>query len=137
MEMDLTSSLAPAVALTIQTINTNTTTFGAIIDSLGFEALDFNILTGTVTDGTYVITMQDGDDSGLSDAAAVAADFIIGLMPPIVAADDNVARHFGYVGKKRYVRLQIVSTGTTTGAVIGAVAVKGHAKSAPTFAFTA
>lgn len=132
MEKDLSSSVNPEVALDVQTIASDTTTVGNIIDSKGYESVDFAVIAGTLADGVQTIIIEDGDDSGLSDAAAVDASFLIGSLPAFAATADDTVEHFGYVGKKRYVRLSNVSTGTTSSAVIGAVATLGDAASRPT-----
>lgn len=132
MENDLTSAISPDVAMTTQAITTDTTTVGAIIDSKGFESLDFSVLSGTLTDGDYVALLEDGEDSSLSDAATVATDFIIGTLPVFALSDDDTVKHVGYVGKKRYVRLSLVSTNVTTGGTLSSVATKGHPKTRPT-----
>ena len=116
--------------LDITAISTDTTTAGEIIDTAGFEALEFYLISGTVTDGAYAVSLQHGDDASLSDAAAVSADETLGNAD-FAAADDDAAKRIGYIGKRRYVRLSIVSTSTSTGGTIGAVAVLGTPHHAP------
>ena len=125
MELDLNSKVDVVKALAITAISTDTTTTGEIIDSALYESLTFAVLTGTITDGSYAFTLQEGDESDLSDASTVATADILGSLPTVVAANDDVAYQFGYIGKKRYVRLAIVSTSTSTGGTLSATAVKG------------
>jgi len=133
MDYDLKSSISTEVGLNFGSIATNTTTVGNIIDSAGFASLVFSLVTGTVSDGDYTLVIEHGDDSALSDAATVASTDLIGGLPSFTAdTDDNLSKDVGYVGKKRYVRASIVSANTTSGAVIGVVAIKGHALSKPT-----
>jgi len=133
MERDLTSSVEPKIALKLQTISTSTTTVGEIIDSQGFESVDFSFITGTLTDGDYQVALEDGEESNLSDAATVSSDFIIGTLPNFVDdTDDDVIGHFGYNGKKRFIRMSIVSTNVSSGAVVGGQATEGHAINRPT-----
>lgn len=73
-----------------------------IIDTQDFEALTFVLRVGNGT----AVSFQDGDESDLSDAADVAATFIIG--DTSFTADGNAI--IGYVGKKRYVRMQAITT---------------------------
>ena len=132
MERDLHSNVKSLVALSSAAINTNTTTVGEIIDSLGFESLEFIIQAGTITDGVYALLLEEGDDAALADAAAVSADETLGVLTGFVAADDDSTKRVGSIGKKRYQRLSIVTTGVTTGvSPMGAVAVLGHPKTAP------
>lgn len=133
-KFDQKNDIKVANALDIQTISSDTTTAGDIIDLQGFNACTFAFQTGTVTDGDYTVLIEEGDDSGLSDAAAVADADLIGTEAGAsfsADTDDNVVGTVGYRGDKRYVRLSIVSTNTTSGAVVGATALLGHAHEAP------
>ena len=133
MDYDLKSSISTDVGLNFGSIATNTTTVGNIIDSKGFASLTYSLVTGTVTDGDYALIIEDGDDSALSDAAVVSVTSLVGALPAFDDnADDNKALSVGYIGKKRYVRASLVSTNTASGAVIGVVAIKGHAITKPT-----
>lgn len=133
MDYDLKSSISTDVGLNFGSIATNTTTVGNIIHSAGFGSLVFSLVTGTVSDGDYTLVIEHGDDPALSDATIVASTVLIGGLPSFTAdTDDNLSTDVGYVGKKPYIRPSIVSTNTTSGAVIGVVAIKGHAISKPT-----
>ena len=137
MEYDLHNSVLQKVALSITAgaITSTTTTAGAIIDSLGFESLEFIVEAGTLTDGTYTVLLEDGDDSGLSDAAAVDSELVLGTLPVFAfASDDDAAKRVGTITKKRYVRLSIVSTVVTTGGGLSSVAVLSNAHTRPTAA---
>lgn len=132
-EFDLHSNVKQEVALDSQDITTNTTTVGNIIDTVGFESIEFVIQSGVITDGAYALVLEQGDDSGLSDAAVVPSDEVLGVLTGFVAADDNASKRVGSIGKKQFQRLSIVSTGTTTGATkFSSVAILGHPKTAPT-----
>ena len=132
MEYDLHSNVDGDIALAVQDITTNTTTVGAIIDTAGFESLEFLITSGTITDGAYALLLEEGDDSGLSDAAAVPTANILGVLTGFADTDDDTVKRVGSIGKKRYQRLSIVSTGVTTGGTnFTALAVKGNPRSAP------
>ena len=115
MEYDLHSKIKTLIALAVGNITTDTTTVGAIIDTQGFESLEFSIQSGTITDGTYTLVLEEGDDSGLSDAAVVPAANILGVLTGFVLTDDDATKRVGSIGKKRYQRLSILSAGTTTG----------------------
>lgn len=127
-QRDIHNSVVARNALDTQAITTNTTTVGDIIDTALYESLEFLIQAGTLTDGTYDVLIEEGDDSGLSDAAAVADAQLLGTEAgaQIVATDDNKVAKIGYIGNKQFVRLSLVSTGVTTGGTLGAVAVEGH-----------
>jgi hypothetical protein len=133
---DMHNNIQPDPALVIQDIVSDTTTVGIIIDTSGFESVEFVILSGFLRDGAYVPLIQDGDDSGLSDAAAVSDTFLLGTesAASFASTDDDKTKRIGYVGKKRYVRLSIVSTSVLDGGYLSAVAIKGNPSNAPTSA---
>lgn len=121
-DLALLTSTAPIV------IATDTTTVGAIIDTKNYESMTFLLNSGVVTDGAYAILVEDGDDSGLSDAAAVDDEFLIGTEANAAFAltDDGVSKTLGYNGHKRFVRLSIVSTSTATGGLFNVSALLGN-----------
>lgn len=138
MAQDLHSNVKQSMALDVQAISTDTTTAGNIIDMKGFDSLEFLIFSGTLTDGSYTPLIEHGDDSGLSDAAAVDDAELLpsGTGQEATAAfadtDDDTAKRIGYRGEKRYVRLSLVSASTTSGGTLGAVALQGHPQDTPT-----
>lgn len=132
MEKDLHHNIDDRVGMNPAAISTNTTTVGEIIDSVGYESIEWLIYSGTITDGAYALLLEEGDDPALADAAAVPAAEVLGDLTGFVAADDNAVKRVGSIGKKRYQRLSIVSTGVTTGVnTMGAVCALGHPKHAP------
>ena len=122
------------MAFKLQTVATDTTTNGEIIDLAGYDSAAFLFQTGTVTDGDYTVLIQEGDESDLSDATAVADADLTATEASIsftADTDDDKVSKIGYTGVKRYVRFNIVSTNTSSGAVLGAQAVLGHPSNAP------
>jgi hypothetical protein len=133
MEYDLHNNVFQAVALDSQDITTDTTTVGNIIDTVGFESLEYVIQSGTITDGTYTLLIEESDDSGFSGSSVVSSDETLGVLTGFVAADDDSALRVGSIGKLRFQRLSIVSASTSTGATkFSAVAIQGHPKHMPT-----
>lgn len=130
---DLHSNIKPLVALSTTAISSNTTTVGEIIDLQSFESLEFIIQSGNLTDGTYTVLIEEGEDSGLSDASAVDDKDLLGTeaLASFVSSEDNTLKKIGYTGGMRYARLSIISASTSTGGTIGAIAVKGNASHLP------
>ena len=122
-EADLHNVITAENALDIAAITTDTTTLGDIIDMKDKLALDFLVQSGTLTDGAYVVKLEDGDDSGLGDAADIPAANLLGALPAFALSEDNVVKRVGFFKRKRFVRLSIVSTATSTGGTLGAIAV--------------
>ncbi len=130
---DLHHNLKTEVAFDITAISSDTTTTGNIIDMQGYHSAEFAILSGTLTDGTYTVLIEEGDESDLSDAAAVADAQMLGseAAASFIASEDDEVKKVGYIGNKRYVRLSIVSASTSSGGTISAIAIKANAADLP------
>lgn len=100
-------------------------TTGVIIDTAGYESLEFVALASAHA-GDKTITLEHGDDSALADAAAVPATEVLGAM---VIDGATAVKKLGYIGKKRYVRVTGVAAGDAT---FGVIAVLGTAHTQPT-----
>jgi hypothetical protein len=95
------------------------------VDTREFDAATLILATDTVTDaGTssgFTFTAQHSDTTAAADAAAiVAADSVNGTIALTVTADgdDNkVIGGIGYIGSKRYVRMNGVGTTGTDATV--------------------
>ena len=131
----LYSSLITRRTLTIAA-RTNGTVNGTGVDvtdpaggSDSFTSAMFVVFTGTITDGTHTFTCQESDDN--STFTAVAAGELQGTSPVVAAADDDAVYAVGYMGSKRYLRLSVVSAGTTTGGIFGGLVVLGDPGSKP------
>ncbi|QDM27574.1 hypothetical protein FNL56_16675 [Tardiphaga sp. vice304] len=119
----------------------NTAIVGNWIDRLGFEALTFGILTGTLVDvdATFGVLIEDANATDQSDAAAVSDIDLIsqtdGVAPEVAAgfsfAADVATRKIGYIGVKRFARITVTPAGNTGAAPIAAVAVLSHASQRP------
>lgn len=115
----------------------NTAYVSQIVDTLGYGSCEFVILTGTNTDAdaTFAVLFEDGDDSGLSDHAAVDDKYLLGTeaLAGFNYADDNETRKIGYIGSKRYCRVTITPSGNNSGNIFLAAAwILGHPVAAPT-----
>ncbi len=131
MEYDLHSNIDDRVAVVTQAAAATTLIVGAIIDTLDFESLEYIIQVGTLTTGTVSFVIEEGDDSGLSDAAAVSADETLGALTGFAVTDDDTTKRVGSIGKKRYQRLSLQPAGTVSIDFLGAIAVLGNPKSVP------
>lgn len=133
---DLHNNIHVKRVLSPVSVADTTAQVGEIIDRQGYDSLTYVIATGSIADAdaTFTVLLEEGDDSGLSDAAAVADADLLGT--EVLAAfqfdDDNEVRKLGYKGVKRYTRLTITPVANASAAVLSAVAVLGHPASAPT-----
>lgn len=105
----------------IAAVTDNTAFVSQILDTNGFESTEFVGQMGSIADVdvTFVVLVEDGADSGLSDAAAVADAQLLGVEAGTVTAgaavsgaapgfaDDNKTFKIGYVGANRYVRVTL------------------------------
>jgi hypothetical protein len=134
--MDLHHKVFAEVALKSQAIASSTTTVGETIDLSGFEGgAEFTALTKILTDGDYEFKLFEGDLLNMSDEAevTVASGHKLGSVNFADDTDDDAVGRFGYIGKKRYVRVKVVSTNVTTGVDnISCTALKYTAKHQPT-----
>lgn len=115
----------------------NTAIVSSIIDRKGYDSLMFALSIGTNTDAdaTFAVTMDEGDNSALSDAAAVATADISGTLAlaGFDFGDDTETRKVGYLGVKRYVRLTVTPTGNGAGNIfLAGVAILGKPDRRPT-----
>lgn len=115
MEKDLHSKVSALLGLSVQVINTDTSTSGEIIDTAGFESGLWTISSGTITAGDMAAAIWESDDSGMSGATVVPAAETLGAAT-WVAADDDTTKRIGSIGKKRYQQLRMVSTNSQNGA---------------------
>ena len=136
MQRDLSSQIKLARAIApVAAVTDNTPFVSQIVDVQGFDSLTCVGLVGSLADADVVLTflMEEGDDSGLSDAAAVADADLIGTelgMAPLFS-DDNKTFKIGYKGSKRYCRLTITPSGNTGNIFLSALWIKGHPRTLP------
>ena len=74
MEYDLHNNIKQTLAFATAVIATDTTTAGIIIDTAGFESMEYIIQSAAITDGAYAFKLEDGDDAALADAADVSSN---------------------------------------------------------------
>lgn len=115
---------------TVQTGTTNGIAVDLGVFSNNFRDVDFHILSGTLTDGSYAVTVEESDSSG-SGFAAVDSSRVLGSLPTFAATDDNVLNTVGVRPLKRYVRIVVTATGATTGGVLAAIAVLANGGNNP------
>lgn len=129
-DVKVSRAVSPAAVIT-----GNGTTTSQIIDRADFDSLAFLIALGAITDGQWVVTVYEGDQSNMSDETAVAAADLLGLggsqTLTITTSDANKVKKIGYKGTKRYTRFKAVQSGATSGGFLAAIAEQGHAKVMP------
>ena len=123
-------ALSPVAAVT-----DNTAFVSQIIDMQGYMSMMFVLLIGALADvdATFVVLIEEGDDSGLSDAAAVADSDLIGTeaLATFLFSGDDTTEKLEYIGSRRYVRLTITPADNTGNIFLAAVALMGNPRHAP------
>ena len=129
-------NIAGIAATGVITVTDTTAIVSGIVDKQGYDSVMFGIITGTLADvdATFTVLVEDGDDSGLSDAAAVDDAYLLGTeaLASFTFAEDASAFKIGYVGPKRYTRCTVTPAANTGSAPIGIFCLLGHPNSAAT-----
>ncbi|MEW6583259.1 MAG: hypothetical protein AB1416_10925 [Actinomycetota bacterium] len=118
-DLGIVQSLHPAA-------RTNATHNGTGVDLAGYEGALVKFDVGAVTDGTHAPKIQESDDN--STYTDVAAADLSGALANLAS---NTPQKQGYIGRKRYIRAVITTTGATTGAIAGATVVRGAPHQTP------
>jgi len=113
----------------------DTAKVGEIIDRQDAQALEFIIQTGSLADAdaTFTVLVEDGDNSVLSDNAAVVDAELLGTEAgaSFIFSDDNKVAKIGYLGNKRYVRLTLTPANNTGAVLVSACAILSSLRAAP------
>lgn len=118
----VSSTLLPNVRTTDAT--------GVTVDLAGFTKAMFIAHLGTITDGTFAFDAEESDDD--STWSNIAAGDLSGSFANGTSSADDRVQEVGYLGSKRYVRVNLVVTGSpATGGAIGVTVVKAGARKAP------
>lgn len=113
--VDVIASIVPVAAGTTGTGQT-----GAIIDTRGYDGVEFEFGYGaiTATAATFTVTVLEGDVTGtmtsIADADLLGTESGAGLAAAarVDGSTEKVAKRLGYRGDKRYVQAKIVNTAT-------------------------
>jgi hypothetical protein len=107
------------------TLSGTSTVNTALVDTLGYQAVDIAFINGTVTDAGaaagYTIKLQASDSTAAGTFVdVVAADTPNGTVSTATiadTADDTLTAVLGYVGNLRYVRASGTGTAATDATV--------------------
>ena len=113
---------------TINPAQKTTSVTGSGVDLKGYEGATIFVPVGLYTSYKHVCALYESDDD--STYTAVDDSDIIGTQPTISGAS-NIMYQFGYIGKKRYIKLNTTGSGSGTGILFGAFIVRGMARREP------
>lgn len=106
-----------------------------IIDMQGFENMLWVLAIGVLddADATFVVLMEESDDSGMSGANDVADSDMEGseALATFLFSGDDTTEKLEYHGQKRYVRLTVTPSDNTDVIFLAAVAIMGNARHLP------
>ena len=120
----------------IAAITDNTAMVSQIIDMQGYASMMFVMAIGALTDvdATFVVLLEESDDSGLSGANNVADSDMVGseALATFLFSSDDTTEKLEYIGTKRYVRLTVTPSANNSGNIfLAAVALMGNPRHAP------
>ena len=124
MTVDFYNNLSAVTTLppAVRTANEN----GSVVDLQGYQGALLAAIVGTITDGTHSLTVQESDDgTGWSD---VAATDLQGIFANLTS---NTVQEVGYMGNKRYIRVNAIVSGATNGGAYAVAVVRGAARKYP------
>lgn len=118
-------STVQSVDMTTDTLSGTTPNASAWLDTRGFDAATIEVWTNTVTDaGTaagFTATLQHSDLTTAVSAVDVPADETVNGVNAVTvtsdASDNVLAGAIGYLGNKRYIRVNYVGTAATDASV--------------------
>lgn len=119
---------------------TGTGQTGQIVDLRGYRGVEFLVSYGaiTATNATFTVTVKEGDVTGtltsVADIDLLGTESDAGIPQAATRVDgtnENVTKRVGYIGNKRYVQCNVVST-ITAATPISVVPVRYGPDLAPT-----
>ncbi len=132
MEYDIHNSVKSEVVL--YEVAAGASTVGAIIDTRGFESLEYLIQFATITTGTFAVVLEESDEVTFGgEETFVPADNVLGVSPTFIVSDDDLTKRVGIIGKKRFQRLTLTGASTPV-AQVAVQALLGHPQTRPTAA---
>lgn len=109
---DIRSNLLAVKAIDPQTINTDTTTVGFIIDTADYDGGVMLTHFANVTAGTFDFVLEESSDSAFgSDVSTISADNLIGTVADTQLSTTKEVATIGINNIKRYVRASVLSAG--------------------------
>jgi len=138
---DLHNNIRTKTVISPLAIGANATKTGVVIDRQGYGGVEFIASYGAVTTTGTVVTMVvfEGDVTGtltsVADTDLLGTEALLSLpaaTPRTAGTTKEVTKRIGYIGNKRYLRVNAVQTGVTSVGVVAVAAVLHSPNVAPT-----
>ncbi|MDZ4250295.1 MAG: hypothetical protein U0990_09430 [Candidatus Nanopelagicales bacterium] len=115
---------APKLLTTLGPAARTSSATGSTIDLATYRFPTVHALVGTITDGTHVLDVEEADDDGTGTPdtwADVAAADLLGAFATLAS---DVNQSVTYLGKKRFLRVNVTVTGGPATGGVYAVGVQ-------------
>jgi len=116
--LDLKARLTTAISLAIAARSSNTEVNGTAVSLGGYNSAVAIVTTGTITDGTHTIKLEESNDGG-STWSDVASTDLDGAFTVVAAANDDALQTVGYKGSAGQIRATVTDATSTTGGILG------------------
>ena len=134
--LDIKSRLTAVVSLPGAVRSSDAEVNGAAVSLSGYNSAVAVVATGTITDGTHTVKLEESDDAGSTWADVASAD-LTQAFTSIVAANDDEVQVVGYKGKAGTLRITTTDATSTSGGLISGTIVlsdEQHAGGSPVIA---
>ncbi len=140
IKRDLHNNIKQKMALDPVALGATGANAGRIIDTKGYTGVEFILLYGAITTTGTVVTpvLSEGDATGsltsVADTDLIGTEALAGLAASTDRTSGSgklVAKRLGYKGNKRYVKLNMNGTGTTSAGIIAATCLLFNPEAAP------
>lgn len=138
---DIHNTMFQETIMVNENIISDTVTLSAIIDTVKFYGHEFLITGSEILDGEYVISIQEGnevDDEAtptvITDGATADSEDILATLSnlTLTVAETGLTARLGYIGVKRWLRVELTSTATTSGGTFNILSVQENPRKAET-----
>lgn len=139
VKMDLHNNVKQVLAVAPVALGATGAITGRTIDTKGYNGAEFILEYGAVTTTGTVATviLYEGDTTGafasVADTDLIGTETLASLLAGARASGTGmlVSKRLGYKGNKRYLRLNIVGSGTTSVGIVAASALLFNPEAAP------
>ena len=115
------------IGLTVALRANGTVNSSIAIDTTGYRTAMLVAVTGTITDGTHALKLQDSDD-GSTNWVDVADT--VGSVS-LISTSDDTTQESGAHNFRRFLRVVATTSGAATGGTFGAVVILGTPRRTP------
>jgi len=138
---DIHNTMFQETIMVNENIISDTVTLSTIIDTVKFYGHEFLITGNEILDGEYVISIQEGnevDDEAtptvITDGATADSEDILATLSnlTLTVAETGLTTRLGYIGVKRWLRVEITSTLTSSGGTFNVLSVQENPRKAET-----